>query len=264
MGSSDIRDHVVGHHSVAMADAGSSIASATMRMKPAAVPPSHTRWSNTKLIWVILRTHSWPSDHPRPVDDPAEAEDRDLRVVDDGGAAVDPEAAVVVEREGAGGQLLAVARPSRAVAVSRRISSSSSVVVIVSAPMHRRHDEAALALHGDAEVDPVELDDLLPLGVEPRVEHRVLRAARRRRTGRCRPAALARVGGRPVLSRSSHSSVASTSTQTVASGISARLRVSAAATALRKPLSGYASLPGAGRVPAQRARAASALHVGPA
>ena len=35
---------------LAIAEAGDSIASATTRMNPAAVPPSHTRWSKTKDI----------------------------------------------------------------------------------------------------------------------------------------------------------------------------------------------------------------------
>ena len=90
----------------AIADAGFSMASATQRMKPAAVPPSQTRWSKTKRHLGDLADHDLAVDHPRPVEDPAEAEDRDLRVVDDRRAAVDVEAAVVVQRERAGGQLL--------------------------------------------------------------------------------------------------------------------------------------------------------------
>ncbi len=43
-------------------------------------------------------------DGPWPVDDPADAEHRDLGVVDDRGRPVDPEPAVVVEGEGSAGQ----------------------------------------------------------------------------------------------------------------------------------------------------------------
>src|SRR5262245_8706250 len=45
-------------------------------------------------------------DDPRPVDDPTETQDRDLGMVDDRRTAVDPEPAIVVEGEGAPGQLL--------------------------------------------------------------------------------------------------------------------------------------------------------------
>ena len=90
----------------------------------------------------------------------------------------------------------------------------------------------------------VVLDDLLPLGVEPGVEDGVLASARRRRTARGRPAARARgprACGRSPAAPTAR--VASTSTQTVASGISERLRDSEAATALRKPLSGVRRSP---------------------
>ncbi len=57
--------------------------------------------------------HDRAVDDPRPLDEPADAEDRHLGVVDDRGRAVDAEAAVVVERERRAGELLR-ARGARA------------------------------------------------------------------------------------------------------------------------------------------------------
>ncbi len=77
------------------------------------MPPSQTRWSKVSESWVTLRTASAPVDHPRLVDDPADAEQGGLGVVDDRRGAVDAEDAVVVQRERAAGQVAGSERARR-------------------------------------------------------------------------------------------------------------------------------------------------------
>ena len=127
------------------------------------MPPSQARWSKARVSSVTLRTVSWPVDHPRAVDDAAHAEDRDLRVVDDGGGAVDAEHAVVVHRERAAGE---VRRGEAALAGRRRALRQPGRQVPGGQPVrvgHDRDDQAVVGLRGEAEVDPVGHDDLVAL-----------------------------------------------------------------------------------------------------
>ena len=112
-------------HSVRSSTAGCSTQSATYRRKPPAVPPSHTRWSKVSESWTTCRTASSPSCTQGLGDDPADAEHGRLGVVDDRRGAVDPEHPVVVQREGAAGELAGVSVPARAASVSRAISALS-------------------------------------------------------------------------------------------------------------------------------------------
>ena len=157
-------------------------------MKPAAVPPSQTRWSKTNDICAILRTAELAVDDPRPVDDPAEAEDRDLRVVDDRGAAVDAEAAVVVQRERARGELVL-----RGPALARGVGEPADLGVELARGQQVRVRTAGTSsprsvCAASPRLMPVVLDELVALGVDLAVELRVLLAGRPPRSGRGRPA----------------------------------------------------------------------------
>ena len=101
-----------------------------------------------------------------------------------------------------------------------------------------RHQQATVGLRGDAEVDAVQVDDLLTVDVDPGVQLGI----RRSPATLNRATIASRLGARRPLSdkavRRFSRSVASTSTQVVASGISARLRVNEVAMAFRIPLRG--------------------------
>src|SRR2546425_830817 len=103
-----------------------------------------------------------------------DAEDRDLRIVDDRDGAGAAEGADVGDREGATAQVVE-RRLALAHALGQRAQLARHVEhrLLVDVAQHG-HDQTALGGDGDAEVD-VALDDQLPGGgVEGRVERRVL------------------------------------------------------------------------------------------
>src|SRR5579875_2087818 len=110
-------------------------------------------------------------DHDRPLHHRPGAEDRDLRLVDDGGVEQRAATAGVGQRERAAGQLVRAYLPGpgtlRQVADLARQPADVQVARVVD----DRHHEAALGVHRDAEVLGVMVGDLVP--IEHRVELRV-------------------------------------------------------------------------------------------
>ena len=139
----------------------------------AARAPSTTRWSNVSATSPIGRTTTSPSRTTGRGGDPADAEDRDLRMVDDrrleeagelaGARHGERRAAELVGRERAGAGGLGEARDLGGELVDR---------ALVSQPRTTGTTRPVVGLHGDADVVAVEVDDLVSL--EPRVQLREL------------------------------------------------------------------------------------------
>ena len=118
-----------------------------------------------------------PNDRPRR--NAADAQDRDLRVVDD--RRLEQPGELARARDGerrATHARPASSVPSRAASASRAISAWISATDFSSAPADDRDDETLLRLHGDADVAALEVDDVV--AVEARVQLGELGAASRR------------------------------------------------------------------------------------
>src|SRR5919106_2479399 len=110
-------------------------------------------------------------DDPRLVDNPTDPEQGGLGVVDDRGGAVDAEDPVVVERDGAAGEVVGFElAPAGERGETAELVSQLERGLVERVP-DDGHDKTAFGLGREAEIDVRELDDLLAVhaGVELRV-----------------------------------------------------------------------------------------------
>src|SRR5919106_427247 len=110
-------------------------------------------------------------DHPGLVDDPTDPEQGGLGVVDDRGGAVDAEDPVVVERDGAAGEVVGLELATAGERGEAAELGSQLERGLVERVPDDGHDKTAFGLGREAEIDVRELDDLLAVhaGVELRV-----------------------------------------------------------------------------------------------
>ncbi len=151
--------------------------SITSRQNAAARTPSTTRWSNVTETFPIGANDDLTVADDRPLDDPVEADDRDLGVVDERRDQEPAELACARDRDRRVAELLdAEAAGSRALGEATHVG----VQLCDRAPRaasHHRDDEPVVGLHRDTDVDAVEEDDLVVL--EPCVQLREAHDRRR-------------------------------------------------------------------------------------
>ena len=140
----------------------------TARPNSAARAPSTTRWSNVTAIVPIVLDDDLAVADDGPLRDPADAEDRHFRIVDDRGVEEPGELAGARHRERRAPQVLGGELAGAGLLGEPREVGGELVDGPRVAAADDGDDEPLVGLDGDTEVVPVEVDDLVAL--EPRVQ----------------------------------------------------------------------------------------------
>ena len=170
------------------------------------------------------RATTWPSDHPRAVEDPSHREDRRLPGAEDRRAAVDAEDADVRQRDGAPGEVRRRGPPGAGRLDQRLHRAGELEQPQLRRTLDRRDEQPAGRVGRDAEVHLAVHHDVRAVGrVDPRgVDHRVAHGRPdeagchqdHRRDAQARP----RPAGRAAAPRTAIALLMSTSTHSVTCG----------------------------------------------